>query len=413
MLFDKVKLIRFNDTPNKIVGISKSDLPLLTNFIVQSTGLFTLLCFEIMSKHGKILVAMSGGLDSTVTAVMLREEGYEVVGVTMKTWDYATSGGSKKETGCCSLDSINDARSIAVKHGIHHMILDIRDEFGDFVIENFVDEYLAGRTPNPCVLCNTHIKWEALLKRANQLDCDFIATGHYAQVRHENNRYVVSKGLDENKDQSYVLWGLTQQSLSRTRLPLGKYRKSEIRQMALDMGYDELVKKSESYEICFVPDNDYRGFLKRKVDGLEQRVDGGNFVNREGKILGKHKGYPFYTIGQRKGLEIAVGEPLYVISIHPETNTVVLGKEEELNRKGMWVRGLNMGKYAELTNPLEAVTKIRYKNAGTASTLYQEGNRMKVIFDADVKGIAPGQSAVFYEGDDVIGGGWIESSFEL
>ena len=385
----------------------------MSNFIVQSTGLFTLICFEIMSKHGKILVAMSGGLDSTVTAVMLREEGYEVVGVTMKTWDYATSGGSKKETGCCSLDSINDARSIAVKHGIHHMILDIRDEFGDFVIENFVDEYLAGRTPNPCVLCNTHIKWEALLKRANQLDCDFIATGHYAQVREENNRFVVSKGLDENKDQSYVLWGLTQQSLSRTQFPLGQYRKSEIRQMALDMGYDELVKKSESYEICFVPDNDYRGFLKRKVDGLEQRVDGGNFVNREGKILGKHKGYPFYTIGQRKGLEIAVGEPLYVISIHPETNTVVLGKEEELNRKGMWVRGLNMGKYAELTNPLEAVTKIRYKNAGTASALYQEGNRMKVIFDADVKGIAPGQSAVFYEGDDVIGGGWIESSFEL
>jgi tRNA-specific 2-thiouridylase len=219
--------------------------------------------------------------------------------------------------------------------------------------------------------------------------------------------------LDENKDQSYVLWGLTQQSLSRTQFPLGQYRKSEIRQMALDMGYDELVKKSESYEICFVPDNDYRGFLKRKVDGLEQRVDGGNFVNREGKILGKHKGYPFYTIGQRKGLEIAVGEPLYVISIHPETNTVVLGKEEELNRKGMWVRGLNMGKYAELTNPLEAVTKIRYKNTGTASTLYQESNRMKVIFDADVKGIAPGQSAVFYEGDDVVGGGWIESSFEL
>ena len=356
---------------------------------------------------------MSGGLDSTVTAVMLREEGYEVVGVTMKTWDYATSGGSKKETGCCSLDSINDARSIAVKHGIHHMILDIRDEFGDFVIENFVDEYLAGRTPNPCVLCNTHIKWEALLKRANQLDCDFIATGHYANVREENSRFVVSKGLDENKDQSYVLWGLTQQSLSRTQFPLGKYRKSEIRQMAIDMGYDELVKKSESYEICFVPDNDYRGFLKRRVEGLEDRVDGGNFVSSVGKILGKHKGYPFYTIGQRKGLEIAVGEPLYVVSIHPETNTVVLGKEEDLNRKGMWVRGLNMGKYSKLMEPLEAVTKIRYKNAGTTSTLYQEGTRMKVIFDADVKGIAPGQSAVFYEGDDVLGGGWIESSFDV
>jgi tRNA-specific 2-thiouridylase len=366
-----------------------------------------------MSKHGKILVAMSGVLDSTVTAVMLREQGYEVVGVTMKTWDYATSGGSKKETGCCSLDSINDARSIAVKHGIHHMILDIRDEFGDFVIENFVEEYLAGRTPNPCVLCNTHIKWEALLKRANQLDCDLIATGHYAQVRAENNRYIVSKGLDENKDQSYVLWGLTQQSLARTTFPLGKFRKTEIRQMALDMGYDELVKKSESYEICFVPDNDYRGFLKRRVDGLEERVDGGNFVTKDGKILGQHRGYPFYTIGQRKGLEIALGEPMYVLEILPETNTVVLGKEADLNRKGMWVRGLNMGKYAELDTPLEAITKIRYKNAGTTSTLHQEGNRMKVIFNDDVKGIAPGQSAVFYEGDDVVGGGWIENSFEL
>lgn len=366
-----------------------------------------------MSKHGRILVAMSGGLDSTVTAVMLREEGYEVVGVTMKTWDYASSGGGKKETGCCSLDSINDARSIAVKHGIHHMILDIRDEFGDFVIDNFVEEYLAGRTPNPCVLCNTHIKWEALLKRAKQLDCEFIATGHYAQVRQENQRFVVSKGIDENKDQSYVLWGLTQSSLSRTRFPLGGYRKSEIRQMALDMGYEELVKKSESYEICFVPDNDYRGFLKRRVDGLESQVNGGNFINKEGKILGKHKGYPFYTIGQRKGLEIAVGEPLYVLEIQPETNTVVLGKEDELNKKGMWVRGLNMGKFESLNSPMEAITKIRYKNDGTSGLIEQIGSKMKVIFYDDVKAIAPGQSAVFYDGNDVIGGGWIESSFEV
>lgn len=366
-----------------------------------------------MSKKGRILVAMSGGLDSTVTAVMLREEGYEVVGITMKTWDYATAGGSKKETGCCSLDSINDARTIAVKHGIHHMILDIRDEFGDFVIDNFVEEYIAGRTPNPCVLCNTHIKWEALLKRANQLDCEFIATGHYAQVRHENNRYVVSKGLDENKDQSYVLWGLSQASLERTRFPLGQFHKTRIRQMAIDMGYEELAKKSESYEICFVPDNDYRGFLKRRVDGLEERVEGGSFVTREGKVLGKHRGYPFYTVGQRKGLEIALGEPMFVLEIKPETNEVVLGREHELNQKGMWVRGLNMGKYAQLNEPIDALTKIRYKDAGTFSTIAQEGNRMKVVFNADVKAIAPGQSAVFYEGNDVIGGGWIEKSFEI
>jgi tRNA-specific 2-thiouridylase len=366
-----------------------------------------------MSKKGKILVAMSGGLDSTVAAVMLREEGYEVIGVTMKTWDYQNSGGSKKETGCCSLDSINDARTIAVKHGIHHMILDIRDEFGDFVIDNFVEEYLAGRTPNPCVLCNTHIKWEALLKRANMLDCEFIATGHYAQVRNENNRFVISKGLDVNKDQSYVLWGLTQQSLAKTQFPLGGFRKTDIRQMAIDMGYEELANKSESYEICFVPDNDYRGFLKRKVDGLEAKVEGGNFTNSEGKIIGKHRGYPFYTIGQRKGLEIAFGEPMFVIAIYPETNTVVLGREVELQQKGMWVRNINMGKFESVLDPIESLTKIRYKDAGSMANIQQEGDRMKVIFNNHVKAIAPGQSAVFYDGNDVIGGGWIQGSFDV
>jgi tRNA-specific 2-thiouridylase len=331
----------------------------------------------------------------------------------MKTWDYQNSGGSKKETGCCSLDSINDARTIAVKHGIHHMILDIRDEFGDFVIDNFVEEYLAGRTPNPCVLCNTHIKWEALLKRANMLDCEFIATGHYAQVRNENNRFVISKGLDDNKDQSYVLWGLTQQSLAKTQFPLGGFRKTDIRQMAIDMGYEELANKSESYEICFVPDNDYRGFLKRKVDGLEAKVEGGNFTNSEGKIIGKHRGYPFYTIGQRKGLEIAFGEPMFVLAIYPETNTVVLGREVELQQKGMWVRNINMGKFESVVEPMESLTKIRYKDAGSMANIQQEGDKMKVIFNNHVKAIAPGQSAVFYDGDDVIGGGWIQGSFEI
>jgi tRNA-specific 2-thiouridylase len=365
-----------------------------------------------MSKKGKILVAMSGGIDSTVAAVMLKEEGYEVIGITMKTWDYQNSGGSKKETGCCSLDSINDARSIAVEHGIHHMILDIRDEFGDFVIDNFVDEYLAGRTPNPCVLCNTHIKWEALLKRANQLDCEFIATGHYAQTRFENERYVISKGLDENKDQSYVLWGLTQESLSRTKFPLGGFHKTAIKQMALDWGYQELAKKAESYEICFVPDNDYRSFLKHKVPGLEANVAGGNFVNSQGKVLGKHKGYPFYTIGQRKGLELAFGEPMFVLEIIPETNTVVIGREEELKKKGMMVRNLNLQKYAQLDKPLESITKIRYKDPGATAILEQLDNQMKVHFLQEVKGIAPGQSAVFYEGNDVIGGGWIQTSFD-
>lgn len=354
---------------------------------------------------------MSGGVDSTVVALMLHHEGYEVVGITMKTWDYATSGGGHKETGCCNIDSFNDARQAAVHHGFPHFILDIREEFGDFVIDNFVEEYLAGRTPNPCVMCNTHIKWRALLKRANALGCDFIATGHYANVyQAENGRYVISKGLDELKDQSYVLWGLDQELLSRTIMPLGKYRKSEIRQMAMDFGYPELAKKSESYEICFVPDNDYRGFLKRRVDGLEEQVEGGWFVDKTGKKLGNHRGYPFYTVGQRKGLDIALGKPAYVTAIDPDTNTVTLGDEDDLARNEMLVTKMNWIKYPGITDGMEAFAKIRYKDKGALCNLYVTPNGgIKARFYEHVKSIAPGQSAVFYDGDEVIGGGVIQS----
>ena len=367
-----------------------------------------------MSK-GKVLMAMSGGIDSTVAALMLHKEVYEVIGITMKTWDYETSGGGntgKKETGCCNLDSFNDARQAAVQHGFPHFILDIREEFGGFVIENFVEEYIAGRTPNPCVMCNTHIKWRALLKRADALNCDFIATGHYAQVHlHTNGRYFISKGIDDTKDQSYALWGLQQDLLERTLLPLGTYHKTEIRQMAHDFGYPELAKKSESYEICFVPDNDYRGFLKRKVEGLEERVNGGDFVDTDGNFLGKHKGYPFYTVGQRKGLDIALGKPAFVTKIIPETNTVVLGDEEALNQTEMTVRGINWMKYEGITDGMEAVTKIRYKDKGALSNMYATDGGITVKFYENVKGVAPGQSAVFYEGNDLIGGGVIQRGF--
>jgi tRNA-uridine 2-sulfurtransferase len=361
-----------------------------------------------MSRKGKVLVAMSGGIDSTITALMLQDEGYEVIGITMKTWDYASAGSSKKETGCCNLDSFNDARTAAVHHGFPHFVLDIRDEFGTAVIDNFVEEYLAGRTPNPCVMCNTHIKWRALLKRADALDCEFIATGHYAFIhQHENGRFFLSKGVDEQKDQSYVLWGLQQDLLSRTILPLGKYVKPQIRQMAIEYGYPELAKKSESYEICFVPDNDYRGFLKKKMPALESTVEGGSFVDARGNILGKHRGYPFYTIGQRKGLDITFGKPVYVTAIHPENNTVVLGEEKDLAGQSMIVSGLNMQKYDRVPDGMEAVTKIRYKDKGGLSNIYAEGSRLRVHFYEPVKSITPGQSAVFYEGDDVIGGGII------
>ena len=354
------------------------------------------------------MVAMSGGIDSTVVALMLHQQGYEVIGITMKTWDYATAGGSKKETGCCNLDSFNDARAAAVQHGFPHYIIDIREEFGDAVIENFIEEYMAGRTPNPCVMCNTHIKWRALLKRANALDCDFIATGHYANIREHNNRFIISKGKDETKDQSYVLWGLEQDLLSRTLLPLGNYRKTEIRQMAMDFGYPELAKKSESYEICFVPDNDYRGFLKRNVEGLDDKLKGGLFVDKHGNKLGKHSGYPFYTIGQRKGLEITLGKPVFVTAIDPNTNTVVLGDEEDLLKNEMQVGQINLIKYDQIDDGMEASVKIRYKDSGNEATLYNTEKGIRVHFYDNAKGIAPGQSAVFYDGEDVIGGGIIQ-----
>ncbi|MCL4109535.1 UNVERIFIED_CONTAM: hypothetical protein GTU68_038930 [Idotea baltica] len=355
-----------------------------------------------MSKHGRVLVAMSGGIDSTVTAMMLHEQGYEVVGITMKT----------KETGCCSLDSINDAREISVKMGFHHFIVDIREEFGDYVIDNFVDEYIAGRTPNPCVLCNTHIKWSALLKRADAMDCEFIATGHYATIAQENDRYFIQKSKDERKDQSYVLWGLSQECMERSKFPLGPYVKEEVRQMAFDWGYEELSKKAESYEICFVPDNDYRGFLKRRVPGLQAQVAGGTFINTKGEKIGQHEGYPFYTIGQRKGLGQAFGKPMYVTEIQADSNTVVLGEVEDLMRNGMMVGKLNLQKYEQLNGKKEFVSQVRYNDSGVLSSVEQIGSNIEVVFNANVRGVAPGQSAVFYEGDDVVGGGIIISSLK-
>ena len=366
-----------------------------------------------METKGRVLVAMSGGIDSSVAAVLLHEQGYEVIGMTMKTWDYASSGGTKKETGCCSLDSINDARHIAVSLGFPHYILDIREEFGDSVIDYFTNEYVEGRTPNPCVMCNTHIKWDALLKRADQLGCEFIATGHYAQIREENNRFIISKGVDALKDQSYVLWGVSQSSLARTILPLGHLTKAKIREMATERGFVDLVNKSESYEICFVPDNDYRGFLKRRIPELEEQVKGGNFIDTEGKIIGTHEGYPFYTVGQRKGLGKAFGYPAFVTEIRKETNEVVIGKLEDLNRTGMYVGQLNLQKYDSIpSGGLETVTKVRYKDAGTPALIEGLDGKIKVEFHEDVSGIAPGQAAVFYEGDDVVGGGWILKSFQ-
>lgn len=363
-----------------------------------------------MSK-GRVLVAMSGGVDSSVAAVMLKEQGYDVIGITMKTWDYSRVGGkSDKETGCCTVESMNDARQIAVNHGFKHFIVDIRDEFGDWVIDRFVEDYTQGRTPNPCVLCNTHIKWAALLRRADNLGCDYIATGHYAKIREENGRYVISRGLDPRKDQSYALWGVQQEHLSRTIFPLGDYEKTEIRDLAEEFGLDKVADKPDSYEICFVPDDDYRRFLKDRVDGLEERVKGGKFVDQEGNIVGEHEGYPFYTIGQRRGLDLALGKPVYVTNIDPETNTIRIGEKEDLISTTCRAKELNMVKYDKIPEEkMEINGAIRYNDSGARGYVTQRSDdEIEVTFPAGREAITPGQAVVCYEGNDVVAGGWIK-----
>lgn len=364
-----------------------------------------------MSKKGRVLVAMSGGVDSSVAAVMLREEGYEVIGITMKTWDYHRSGGNLgKETGCCTVESMNDARHIAVNHGFKHFIVDIREEFGDFVINRFVDDYMEGRTPNPCVLCNTHIKWAALLKRADNLGCDFIATGHYAKVREENGRHIISRGLDPKKDQSYALWGVEQKHLARTIFPLGNYPKTEIRQIAADHGLLNVAEKPDSYEICFVPDDNYRRFLKDKVSGLEERVSGGKFIDQNGNIVGEHEGYPFYTIGQRRGLNLPMGKPVYVTNINPYTNTITIGEKEDLVSTTLIAKEVNFVKYDRIpSSEMEIIGAIRYNDDGAVGQITQTGDdEILVHFPTGREAITPGQAVVCYEGDDIVAGGWIK-----
>ncbi len=355
----------------------------------------------------RVLMAMSGGIDSTVASMLLLEQDYELVGVTFRTFDTISRGCLEKEKGCCSVDSLFEAQKMARELGFEHHILDIRREFRETVIQNFIEEYLQGRTPNPCVVCNSHIKWGKLLETADKFNCRYIATGHYARIGRQNDRYFLQKGIDEAKDQTYFLWTLTQENLSRTLFPLGELTKPEVRRIAFDHGYEKLSKKGESQEICFIPDNDYRSFLAQQVENFSEKYGPGFFVDTQGKILGKHKGFPHYTIGQRKGLGIALGRPMFVTAIDPAENKVVLGTKEELQGNTCFVHPFNLMKYADIPAGLAVTAKIRYRNEGKKAFLYPENHQIRIVFEEPADSITPGQSAVFYENTDVIGGGII------
>lgn len=354
----------------------------------------------------RILMAMSGGVDSSVAASLLLQQGYEVVGATLQVWSYEKTHLGHTGTADDS-QHLRDAKALAGKLDIEHHILDVQEEFEQIIIRNFIDEYLQGRTPNPCCLCNPTIKWRLLLDCADKLHCDKIASGHYVQLKEENGRYFVAKGSDTLKDQSYVLWNLSQDQLSRTLFPLGTFKKEEIKQMAIDFGYPQMAQKAESFDICFIPDGNYRSFLQLRIPEILKKFEGGIIENTQGKVLGKHKGFPFYTIGQRKGLEVAVGHPIYVTKIDAENNKVILGEKEDLLSEDITLTNCNLLKYNTLPSSYRALVKIRYHNAGEMANISMHDNIIECHFDHPVSAVTPGQSAVIYEGDDVVGGGII------
>lgn len=357
-----------------------------------------------MSK-GKVVVGMSGGVDSSVAAWLLKKQGYDVIGVTMQIWQDEENIVQEENGGCCGLSAVDDARRVAAAIGIPYYVMNFKDEFQKSVIEYFTKEYLAGRTPNPCIVCNRYVKWEALLQRSLSIGADYIATGHYARIEHlPNGRYAIRRSATMEKDQTYALYNLTQEQLARTLMPVGEYSKDRIREMADEIGL-LVAHKPDSQDICFVPDGDYASFIENTTDQVLQT---GDFVTPEGKILGKHKGIIHYTVGQRKGLGLALGYPAFVLEIRPETNEVVIGTYEESLTYIVRANELNFMSVEQITEPVRVFAKIRYNHKGAWCTVERTGeDEIVCTFDEPIRAATPGQAVVLYDGEYVLGGGTI------
>ncbi len=359
----------------------------------------------------KVVVGMSGGVDSSVAAYLLKEQGYEVIGVTMQIWqEEAQEKPGREEGGCCGLSAVEDARRVAQFLGIPYYVMNFRKEFREKVVDYFVGEYLHGRTPNPCIACNRYVKWESLLHRSLAIGADYIATGHYARVeRLANGRYAICHSVTAAKDQTYALYSLTQEQLAHTLMPIGSYEKDKIRSIARELGLP-VANKPDSQEICFIPDHDYAGFIDRETKG--QAPGPGNFVTAGGETLGVHKGITHYTIGQRKGLELAMGRPVFVTQIRPETNEVVIGEGEDVFSKKLLCGQVNYMAMEEgeldAKGTRRAVAKIRYAHKGAGCRIEKAGEgRIRCTFEEPVRAVTPGQAVVFYEDGYVLGGGTI------